>query len=66
MNPLADVVGASGLHVFAEIALVLFLIAFGSIVTQLLTARQSTLDHAARLPLEDDVVPPTSLLERES
>ena len=66
MNPIADVVGASGLHVFAEIALVLFLIAFGSIVTQLLTARQSTLDHAARLPLEEDVVPPTSLLERES
>ena len=65
MNPLADIVGASGLHVFAEIALVLFLIAFASIVTQLLSARASTLDHAARLPLEDDA-PPTPLLERES
>jgi hypothetical protein len=66
MNPIADIVGASGLHVFAEIALVLFLIAFGSIVTQLLTARQSTLDYAAHLPLEDDVIPPTSLPERQS
>ena len=46
MNPLADILGASGLHVFAEIALVLFLIAFGTIVTQLLTARQST--HGSR------------------
>ncbi|MFI5246217.1 MAG: hypothetical protein ACHQQR_13370 [Gemmatimonadales bacterium] len=66
MNPLADVVGASGLHVFAEIALVLFLIAFGTIVTQLLTARQSSMDRAARLPLEDDAVQPTPSLERES
>jgi hypothetical protein len=66
MNPLADVVGASGLHVFAEIALVLFLIAFGTIVTQLLTARQSSMDRAAHLPLEDDVVQPTPSLERES
>ena len=63
MNPVADVLGASGLHVFAEIALVLFLIAFASIVTQLLSARASTLDRAARLPLDDDV-PPTSSLER--
>jgi len=66
MNPIADIVGVSGLHVFAEIALVLFLIAFGSIVTQLLSARKSTLDYAAHLPLEDDVVPPTSLPERKS
>jgi hypothetical protein len=66
MNPLADVVGSSGLHVFAEIALVLFLIAFGAIVTQLLTARQSTLEHAAHLPLEDDAVAPAASSERES
>ena len=65
MNPLADVVGASGLHVFAEIALVLFLIAFGSIVTMLLTARKSTMEHAAQLPLEDDVLQPKPV-EHES
>ena len=64
MNPIADILGSSGLHVFAEIALVLFLIAFGSIVTQLMTARQSSMDRAAHMPLEDDVVPPTSLPER--
>jgi cbb3-type cytochrome oxidase subunit 3 len=66
MNPVADVLGASGLHVFAEIALVIFFIAFGAIVTQLLTARQSTMDRAARMPLEDDAVPRTSLPERKS
>lgn len=66
MNPVADILGASGLHVWAEIALVLFLIAFGTIVTQLLTARQSTMDHAARLPLEDDVLTRTPSSERES
>jgi hypothetical protein len=66
MNPVADILGASGLHVFAEVALVLFLIAFGSIVTQLLTARRATLEHVSRLPLEDDVVAPKLPPERES
>jgi hypothetical protein len=66
MNPIADILGASGLHVFAEIALVFFLIASASIVTQLLTTRQSTIDHAARLPLEDDVVAPNPSQEHES
>ena len=65
MNPIADIVGASGLHVFAEIALVLFLIAFATIVTQLLTARRSSIDYAAHLPLQDDAVAPTSSPERE-
>lgn len=65
MNPIADVVSASGLHVFAEVALVLFLIAFGAIVTQLLTSRKSTMDYAAHLPLEDDVIHPKPL-ERKS
>jgi len=59
MNPVADVVGASGLHVYAEIALVIFLIVFATIVTQVLIRRQSTFDHAARLPLEDDAISPT-------
>ncbi len=66
MNPIADIMSASGLHVFAEVALVLFLIAFGAIVTQLLTARQSSIDYAANLPLQDDVIPSTPSLERES
>jgi cbb3-type cytochrome oxidase subunit 3 len=66
MNPIADILGASGLHVFAEIALVLFLIAFGTIVTQLLTARRSSIDYAANLPLQDDDVPVHPSSERES
>jgi cbb3-type cytochrome oxidase subunit 3 len=66
MNPIADIVGASGLHVFAEVALVLFLIAFGAIVSQLLTSRKSSMDYAARLPLEDDVIPPKPSMEHQS
>jgi cbb3-type cytochrome oxidase subunit 3 len=65
MNPIADILGASGLHVFAEVALVLFLIAFASIVTQLLTARKSSIDYAAHLPLQDDDVAVNPPLERE-
>ena len=66
MNPVADVLGASGLHVFAEVALVLFLIAFAAIVTQLLTSRKSTMDYAAHLPLEDDVITPKPSMEHQS
>jgi hypothetical protein len=66
MNSLSDIMSASGLHVYAEVALVLFLIAFATIVTQVFTARQSTWDRAARLPLDDEPVAPTSTRERES
>ena len=57
MRSIADVVSASGLHVYAEIALVLFFIAFATILTQVLTRRQSTWDRAARLPFDDDAAP---------
>jgi len=54
MRSIADVVSASGLHIYAEIALVLFFIAFATILTQVLTRRQATWDRAARLPFDDD------------
>ena len=60
MRSIADVVSASGLHVYAEIALVLFFIAFATILTQVLTRRQSTWDRAARLPFDDDATPTPS------
>jgi hypothetical protein len=59
MRSIADVVSASGLHIYAEIALVLFFIAFATILTQVLTRRQSTWDAAARLPFDDDAASPT-------
>lgn len=59
MRSIADVVSASGLHVYAEIALVLFFIAFATILTQVLTRRQSTWDRAAQLPFDDDAPSPT-------
>lgn len=60
MRSIADVVSASGLHVYAEIALVLFFIAFATILTQVLTRRQSTWDRAAHLPFDDDAAGTTS------
>ena len=58
MRSIADVVSGSGLYVYAEIALVLFFIAFATILTQVLTRRQATWDAAARLPFDDD--PPSA------
>ena len=66
MNSIADIVSGSGLHAYAEIALVLFLIAFATIVTQLLTARQATFDRAAELPFDDEAAPPAASPERDS
>jgi cbb3-type cytochrome oxidase subunit 3 len=56
---LSDVVSAAGLSIYAEIALVLFLGAFLSVVLRLYwpgrdrAGRDRSLDAAARLPLDD-------------
>jgi cbb3-type cytochrome oxidase subunit 3 len=52
---LSDVVGHSGLSGYAEIALVLFLVAFAIVVARLLwPAKPGALDHVSRLPLDDE------------
>jgi cbb3-type cytochrome oxidase subunit 3 len=52
---LSDVVSHSGLAGYAEVALVLFLIAFVAIVIRVfLPSRKSEMDRASRLPLEPD------------
>jgi cbb3-type cytochrome oxidase subunit 3 len=54
MKSISDVVGAAGLHAYAEIALVIFLAVFVAVVLRVLAARGAELDRAARLPLDDD------------
>lgn len=54
MKSIADVVSASGLAFYAEVALAIFFIVFVAIGLRLLGHSQQW-DHAARLPLEDDV-----------
>lgn len=50
---LSDIMGNSGLALFAEIALILFVVVFVAIVIRIFTARRSDMDRNARLPLED-------------
>ena len=52
---LSDIMGAAGLSVYAEIAMLLFLAAFIVIVFKLFSRRrQSTYDAASRMPLDDE------------
>ena len=52
---LSDIVGASGLSSYAEIALVLFLLAFLAVVVSLfLPSRQRTYERMRHLPMDRD------------
>ena len=53
---LSDVVsGASGLAIYAEVALVLFLVAFIAVLVQIASKRPAAdFEHTRDLPLEDD------------
>ena len=53
MKSIADVVGASGLAFYAEVALAIFFIVFIVIGIRLLLPSRH-LEHLANLPLEDD------------
>ena len=67
MNPLSDIVGASGLHVLRrDRAGPLPRRVRGRSSTQLLAVAPATHRPRRRLPLDDDVVPPTPSPERES
>jgi cbb3-type cytochrome oxidase subunit 3 len=52
---LTDVMSHAGLAIYAEVAMVLFLIAFGIIVVRTFwPSRRDEMDRASRLPLEED------------
>jgi cbb3-type cytochrome oxidase subunit 3 len=55
---LSDIMGYANLSVYAEVAMVIFLIVFVAIAVRLwLPGRQQALRDAARLPLDDDPTP---------
>ncbi|HEX5077365.1 MAG TPA: cbb3-type cytochrome c oxidase subunit 3 [Gemmatimonadaceae bacterium] len=55
MKSLTDVVSGAGLSVYAEVALVIFLIAFVGIVISLFApGRRRVYEHLRRLPIDGD------------
>lgn len=61
---LSDIMGNAGLSVYAEIALVIFLIAFLLIVVSVFApSRQKEFEAASRMPL-DDIHPQTPRQDR--
>jgi cbb3-type cytochrome oxidase subunit 3 len=55
MKSLTDVVSGAGLSGYAEIALVIFLIAFiGVVISLFLPGRQRTYEHLRQLPMDRD------------
>ncbi len=55
---LSDVMSHSGLSIYAEIALILFLVTFAAIaIWTFRPGRRSEMDHMSRLPLDDDASP---------
>ncbi len=61
MRSLSDVVSHAGLAVYAEVAMVLFLVAFLAVaVWTFLPRNRRAMDEARRLPLDDGApAPPT-------
>ena len=53
MKSIADVVGASGLAFYAEVALAIFFVVFVAVGLRLFMSSRQW-DHVANLPLEDD------------
>ena len=52
---LSDIMGAAGLSAYAEVAMILFIVAFVAIViATFLPGRQKTFDAASRTPLDDE------------
>ncbi|MFN8579979.1 MAG: cbb3-type cytochrome c oxidase subunit 3 [Gemmatimonadaceae bacterium] len=56
---LTDIMSGAGLSVYAQVALLLFLVAFlGIVVRTFSPKRRQEMDRAARLPLDDDTLTP--------
>ncbi len=52
---LSDIMGAANLSVYAEIAMILFIVAFIAIVIRIFSpGRQQMYDAASRMPLDDE------------
>jgi cbb3-type cytochrome oxidase subunit 3 len=51
---LSDFVSRTGLSIFAEVSLVIFLVVFAGICLHLFSRKRGYYDEVARLPLHDD------------
>ena len=55
MKSLTDVVSGAGLSVYAEVALVIFLIAFiGVVISLFVPSKRQTYEYMRRLPIDRD------------
>jgi cbb3-type cytochrome oxidase subunit 3 len=67
MKSLTDAVSGAGLSGYAEIALVLFLLAFvGVVISLFVPSRQRTYERMRHLPIEPDSADPASRVEDNS
>ncbi|HEX8725519.1 MAG TPA: hypothetical protein VF737_09035 [Gemmatimonadaceae bacterium] len=64
MKSLSDVVSGAGLHIYADIALVIFLAVFVAILARVMFTKRSHWEHELHLPLEDDDTSPTTPSDR--
>ena len=61
MKSLTDVVSGAGLSGYAEIALVIFMIAFvGVVISLFVPSKQRTYEHLRHLPIDSDTSAPGS------
>ena len=64
MKSLSDVVSGAGLHIYADIALVIFLAVFVAILARVMFTKRSHWEHELNLPLEDDDTSPNTPSDR--
>jgi len=62
---LSDIMSHAGLALYAEIALVIFLIVFVAVVVRLFASKRSDMERHARMPL-DEAEPKPDLTSKES
>ena len=66
MKSLTDVVSGAGLSGYAEIALVIFMIAFvGVVISLFVPSRQKTYEHLRHLPIDDDTASTAPVRDNE-
>lgn len=66
MKSLSDVVSGAGLHIYADIALIIFLAVFLAVLARVLFSTRSRWEHEANLPLEGDAPAPSPSKDRET
>jgi hypothetical protein len=57
MKSISDVVAASGLLGYAQVALIIFFVVFVAVSLRVLLTRRADIERFARLPLDDGIVP---------